>query len=84
MKLKLSPLNILTSVSLVSSVYLLLFPDASGWRKLGAIPLLGVGLLSFIIDVFFKTYIKDIKRIWIVELAFLIFAAVLLIFIRRI
>lgn len=84
MKLKLSPLNILTAASLVCSVYLLLFQDENGWRKLGTVPLIAVAVLSFIIDVFFKTYIKDIKRIWIVELAFLIFAAVLLIFISRI
>ena len=83
MKLKVSPLNIATSFLLVSAIYLYLFKDAEGWRVLGIIPLLVLAVLAFISDVFFKTYIRDIKRIWIVELAFIIFAAVLMILIKR-
>jgi hypothetical protein len=40
MKLRLTPLNILTSLLLVSIAYLLLFPDENGFRELGSIPLI--------------------------------------------
>lgn len=82
--MKWSPLNIVTAFFLVSSGYLLAFPDEAGWRRLGAIPLLVLAVLAFIVDVLFKTYIKDIKRIWIVELAFIIFAAVLTILLGKV
>ena len=84
MKLKLTPLNILSSLVIAAIAYLLLFPDAEGWRELGAVSLAGIVVLSFISDILFRIYIKDIKRIWIVELAFIIFAAVLIVLIRRI
>lgn len=83
MKLRLTPLNILSSILVVSIAYLLLFPDENGWRKLGSIPLIGLFLMSFISDMVFRALVKDLKRIWIIELVFIIFVAVLILIIQK-
>ena len=82
MKLRLTPLNILTSILLVSIAYLLLFPDENGFRELGSIPLIILLILSFITDQVFRRFIPELKRIWLIELLFLIFVAVLMILIK--
>ncbi len=82
MKLRLTPLNILTSLLLVGIAYLLLFPDENGFRELGSIPLIILLILSFITDQVFRRYIPELKRIWLIELLFLIFVAVLTILIK--
>lgn len=84
MKLRLTPLNMLTSALLVSVVYLLVFRDSEGWRVLGSISLVVLAALSFFTDLIFRRFIKDIKRIWIIELLFIIFAAVLMVLLQRI
>ena len=84
MKLRLTPLNILTSALLVSVVYLFVFRDSEGWRVLGSISLVVLAALSFFTDLIFRRFIKDIKRIWIIELLFIIFAAVLMVLLQRI
>ena len=75
--MRLTPLNILTSVCLVCVCYLLLFTDSEGWIILGSIPLLILSVLSFITDLIFRRFIQDLKRIWIIEILFIIFALVL-------
>ncbi len=82
MKLRLTPLNILSSVVLVSLAYLLLFPDENGWRYLGSIPLVVLLFISLISDLLFRRLIVDLKRIWLFELLFLIFVVVLIVLIR--
>ncbi|MGB4400491.1 MAG: hypothetical protein WBJ10_14055 [Daejeonella sp.] len=82
MNLRLTPLNIVSSVLLVSIVYLLLFPDEPGWRYLGAISLAAMLLVSFISDLLFRRLIVDLKRIWLFELLFLIFVVILILLIK--
>lgn len=83
MKLRLTPLNILTSALLVAMGYLIISQDKEGWRILGSIPLLILAVLSFITDLFFRKYLNDLKRIWIIEIVFIIFATVLVILIQQ-
>lgn len=83
MKLRLTPLNILTSIILVSIAYLLIYQDAEGWRVLGTVSLIVIAILCFITDLIFRRFVKDLKRIWIIELVFIIFAAVLMVLIGR-
>ena len=83
MKLRLTPLNILTSIILVSIAYLLIYQDAEGWRLLGTVSLIVIAILCFITDLIFRRFVKDLKRIWIIELVFIIFAAVLMVLIGR-
>lgn len=82
MKLRLTPLNIVSSLLLVSIVYLILFPDENGFRHLGSIPLIILLILSFITDQVFRRFISELKRIWLIEILFLIFVAVLMVLIK--
>lgn len=82
MKLRLTPLNILSSVLLVSLVYLLIFPDENGWRYLGSIPLVLMLFVSLGSDLIFRRLIVDLKRIWLFELLFLIFVVILILLIQ--
>jgi len=82
MNLRLTPLNILSSVLLVSIGYLLIYPDENGWRYLGAIPLGILLIISLVSDLWFRRLIVDLKRIWLFEVLFLIFVVVLILLIR--
>lgn len=82
MKIRLTPLNVISSILLVAVGWLFIFADETGWRKLGAIPLIVLWILSFISDIIFRRYLKDLKRIWIVELVFIIFVTILILIIQ--
>jgi hypothetical protein len=82
MKLRLTPLNIVSSLLLVSIAYLLFFPDENGFRELGIIPLIILLILCFITDQVFRRFVPQLKRIWLIELLFLIFVIVLMILIK--
>lgn len=75
--MRLTPLNILTSVLIVCISYLVIFRDSEGWRLLGTVSLGILAILSFITDLIFRRIVKDLKRIWIIEILFIIFALVL-------
>lgn len=84
MKLRVTPLNLLSAALLTGIAYLFIFPDQYGWRALGALSL-GLMLASTIItDLIFRFFFRELKRIWIVEVVFLIFAAVLIILFQKI
>jgi len=76
LKLRLTPLNILTSILLVSVFYLFIGKDDNGWRVLGSISLILLAFLSFFTDLIFRRFVKDLKRIWIIEIVIIIFAAI--------
>lgn len=80
--MRLTPLNIISASLLVISACLLINADLGGWRLLGTIPILVLIVLSFISDLFFRNLLSDIKRIWLFELVFIIFVAVLIVLIR--
>ena len=82
MKLRLTPLNILTSLLILSTIWLPLSPDEIGFSKFGRIPLFILIILCLITDQVFRRYIPELKRIWLIELLFLIFVAVLMILIK--
>lgn len=84
MNIRLTPLNIVCAVLLFSAVYLIVLADQEGWRLLGTIPLLVLTVISFAADIFFRRAFVSLKRIWIVELVFIIFAVVLMFLIRQI
>ncbi len=83
MKVKLTPLNIVSSILIVGIAYFLLFPDKNGWRFLGAVSMFTIAGLTFVTDLLFRRTIKDLKRIWIIELAFIIFVAILILIFSR-
>lgn len=80
--MRISPLNILSSILLVGTAYLHLFPS----EKNTFLPdLLSVALLVFlclITDLIFRSLIKELKRIWLFELVFLIFVGLMIYLIK--
>lgn len=84
MNLRLTPLNIISAVLLTGIAWLLIYSDENGWRQMGTIPLFIMFLLSSITDLIFRRLIVDLKRIWLFELLFIIFVAMLIILFKKI
>lgn len=88
MKVKLTPLNIVTAAFLVIAVSLLLEKDVP--RSTGTInmtPILTgfsflIALVSFVSDLIFRKFIPQLKKIWMVELAFILLTIALIIIIK--
>ena len=81
MKLRLTPLNIVSSVLLVlaASSFLNLWgsPMGKGLNKQIVPYLLLLFVITSIADFIFRHFVKDLKRIWVVEVLFIIFAVIL-------
>lgn len=80
MKLRLTPLNIVVSVLLVAFAYQLLSSEKNNIQPLYFILM---ALTCFIADMIFRRTVTQLKRIWIIELLFIIFAAVIFVLIKR-
>ena len=84
MNLRLTPLNIVSALLVTGIAWLLIYADENGWRELGTVPLFIMFLLSSITDLVFRRLVVDLKRIWLFELLFLIFVAILIVFFKKI
>jgi hypothetical protein len=78
MNLRLTPLNIVVALLIVSAIYLPTIPVLKGMPELGRIPLFIMIILCLITDQVFRRYIPKLKRIWLIEFPFLIFVAILI------
>ena len=81
MNLRLTPLNIVVALLIVSAIYLPTIPVLKGMPELGRIPLFIMMILCMITDQLFRRYIAKLKRIWLIEFLFLIFVAILIVLI---
>ena len=82
MNLRLTPLNIVVALLIVSAIYLPTNPVLIGMPELGRIPLFVMIILCLITDQLFRRYIPELKRIWLIEFLFLIFVAILIVLIK--
>ena len=81
MNLRLTPLNIVSSLLIVGTAYLLIYPNED--RKYpGVISLILLFVICFITDIVFRRLIRNLKRIWLFELLFIIFVGFLILLIR--
>jgi hypothetical protein len=78
MNLRLTPLNIVVALLIVSAIYLPTIPVLKGMPELGRIPLFIMIILCLITDQVFRRYIPKLKCIWLIEFLFLIFVAILI------
>jgi len=80
MAIRLTPLNITSSALLVTIGYTFLDAEhpVSIWL------LLSLFILSTCIDILFRGTIKDLKRIWLIELLFVVLVAALTLLLKRI
>lgn len=84
MKVKLTPLNIITAVCLVGCV-LLIFDKSTAVGPVNrafnglwiGICLLGA-LISFLSDMIFRKFIPVLRNLWVIECAFVVFTLVFL------
>jgi hypothetical protein len=81
MNLRLTPLNIVSSLLIVGTAYLLIYPNED-WAYPGILSILLLFVLCFITDIVFRRLIRDLKRIWLFELLFIIFVGFLILLIR--
>lgn len=82
-RIRFTPLNILSALLVLAVAYLFAFADNTGWRTLGALPLIGLLILSVLADLLFRATLFSLKRIWIVEVLFLIFVLLIIYIIQR-
>lgn len=80
--MKLTPLNIITSASLVIGGYLLIsgpekLPVQQGMNSLVAGLCFMAAIIAFISDLIFRKFIPLLRNLWVVECAFIVFTAVL-------
>lgn len=81
MKLRLTPLNIVIAV-LLAFAALQFFKPGSG-SLIQSLSFVLMALVCFVADIIFRRSFIAVKRIWIIELLFIIFAAVIFALIRR-
>ena len=89
MKLRITPLNIVGAASLGLVVVNLFSTNEHAAKRvdLSSFYLLILGCLivvTFITDLIFRFTLKDLKRIWIVELVFIFIAAILMLILQKV
>jgi O-antigen/teichoic acid export membrane protein len=89
MKLRITPLNIVSAIGLGLVVVNLVSEKNTAPRhvNMDGFYLLILGcliLVTFITDMIFRFTLKDIKRIWVVELIFVVIAAVLMLILQKV
>ena len=82
MRTRLTPLNFAAAGLLVALVYPLLDSGTSDGEGLNTILLLALLIVCLLADILFRSLLRNLKRIWIVEVLFLIFAVISLLIIR--
>jgi hypothetical protein len=85
--LKLTPLNIVTSIGLVAGVLLIFGPETPlpVQKDINHVIILLsflTAVIAFISDLIFRKFIPEVKRLWIVESALIIFTVVLIIILK--
>ncbi|MET0570432.1 MAG: hypothetical protein ABWZ79_03310 [Pedobacter agri] len=88
MKLRITPLNIIGAAGLGLAAFNILSPKDTAPRHvdMSGFYLLILGcliLVTFITDLIFRSTLKDLKRIWIVESVFILFTVILILIIQK-
>ena len=84
MKLRLTPLNIVSVALLVSTFYYYYIIEHNSYTRQGEWDILLMGIygtlaiISIIADLVFRRLLTDIKRIWVIEVLFIILVVILL------
>ncbi len=87
MKLKLTPLNIITALAFAYLMYSL-FNKISVTKQYNMgvfykFILLALILVTFVSDLIFRFTLKNIKKIWLVELAFICFTVIVILILKK-
>ena len=88
MKVKLTPLNIVSAICLTAAVLLLFNRRQSGQTTpVGLVDLMAglsviAAIVSFISDQIFRKFIPNVKKLWVVEGVLVIFIIILILIIK--
>jgi hypothetical protein len=89
MKLRITPLNFATALFLVLAVVTWLFKPVSvtgvqykQWTGTIALIFLLFGVMSTFLDIIFRNFFSQTKMLWMVEISFIIFTAVIYLLVR--
>ena len=77
--MRITPLNIVSAILLVMAALPFLGNSAKSGSTISFYYYMLMVVLCVISDLLFRSALKNVKRIWIVELSFIIFVAVLLV-----
>lgn len=85
--MKLTPLNIISSIGLVAGVMLMLSPKPAlpiqgDMNTLVVVLIFLTAVIAFISDLIFRKFIPQIKRLWIIESALIAFTIILIIILK--
>jgi len=84
--IRLTPLNVVTAMSLVAAGWMLLNGFGTPMERTINLLIFGLCILgavvSFVSDLIFRKSIPSLRNLWIVEVAFLVFTVVLILIIR--
>lgn len=88
MKFRLTPLNIVTALGFATLIFLFLQPKqtGAGHINLTSFYFLILGclvLITFVTDMIFRFTLKDLKKIWIVEMVFILLTTVLILLLQK-
>jgi hypothetical protein len=80
--MRLTPLNIVSAVLIVLAALPFLGENRVVGTPVGFYYYMGLVVLCVISDLMFRGLLRNLKRIWIVELSFIIFVAILLVLLK--
>jgi hypothetical protein len=88
MKLRLTPLNIVTAFALALLIVLLVQPKPAAGQHIDVsalhqLLLAALIVVTFVSDLIFRFTLKQLKRIWIVELIFIAIAVILFLLLQK-
>lgn len=88
MRFRLTPLNIVTALGLAMLVFLLFQPKSTVPRHLNLsgfymLILSCLIAITFVTDMIFRFTLKDLKRIWLVELIFISLTIILFLLLKK-
>ena len=89
MKLRITPLNIIGAIGVGLAAFNLLSQKENAPRHIdmSGFYLLILGclvLVTFITDLIFRSALKDLKKIWVVESVFIVITVILILIIRKV
>jgi len=91
MKPRITPLNFATAFFLILAVYIWIYGAAITGGPYQSLHLghtlswifLLFAFVVFVLDLMFRNYFQETKKIWIIELSFIAFAAIILLLVRK-
>ncbi|PTQ96737.1 hypothetical protein C8P68_104225 [Mucilaginibacter yixingensis] len=91
MKLRVTPLNLATAVFLFLAVYIWIFGAAvvgGPYQQLHlgnaiAWVMLLFAFVVFVLDLMLRNYFQETKKLWLIELSFVVLAAIIFLLVKR-